>query len=81
MRVPTIHLNGTAKKDLVEALCNAVHAIHEAGKALAQTCPNGRDYYPQGPDAIYRAIEEHIERMSKLSIVAKELEAIAMEVV
>ena len=77
MMTPTIHLNGTSKESLTEALCEAVHAIHEAGRALAQTCPNGRDYYPQGNEAISTAMREHESRMDRLRAVVRELEEIA----
>lgn len=75
--IPTIHLNGTSREDLTEALREAVHAIHKAGRKLAATCPNGRDYYPQGAAAITVALAEHEDRMRKLREVASELEHIA----
>jgi hypothetical protein len=74
---PTIHLNGTAKGDLLEPLCEAMHAIRKARIALAATAPNGRDYYPQGPDAITDALAEHWARLKKLNEVLKELEVLA----
>ena len=80
LAIPTIHLNGTSKESLVESLCEAIHAIHEAGRALAQTCPNGRDYYPQGNTAIQWALDQHEARMNKLREVATELEQIAEKI-
>ncbi len=74
---PTVHLNGTSRDELVEALAMAIHSIHESGRALARTCPNGRDYYVQGPSAIGRALDQHEARMGKLREVAAELEQIA----
>jgi len=74
---PTIHMNGTSKKELLEALQTAYLAIGEAKKALAQTSPNGRDYYPSGPDAINKAQDEHFDRMARLISVQKELAEIA----
>jgi hypothetical protein len=75
--IPTIHLNGTPKDSLIDALCVAVNSLHQAGKDLAATAPNGRDYYPQGNGAINTAIDQHAARMQKLSDVIRELEVIA----
>lgn len=77
LHVPTIHLNGTSKDRLLEAIENAHAATLKAQEALAETAPNGRDYYPQGPDAIFKAQDEHKARMRKLVEVQMELEHIA----
>lgn len=79
LSVPTIHLNGTSKESLVRDLCAAHHALTEAGRKLAATCPNGRDYYVQdNPEAaIHKAMREHEARMAKLREVAHEIEQIA----
>jgi hypothetical protein len=74
MMIPTIHLNGTAKQDLMDALSDAYFAIGEAQRKLADTAPNGRDYYPQGGEAIYTATEEHRARWQKLEDVRRELD-------
>ena len=76
MMIPTIHLNGTSKESIVGDLCEANHAIHEAGRLLAKCYPNGRDYYTQGPEAIEAAMREHEGRMERLRSVANELLAI-----
>jgi hypothetical protein len=77
LAVPTIHLNGTAKSDLLEAYCEAIHALHQAGTAMAKTYPNGRDYYPQGATALNQAMDQHDDRMNRLRGIIKELEVIA----
>jgi hypothetical protein len=41
---------------------------------LAEATPNGRDYYPQGPDVLYKAIDEHRSRQQRLESVKKELQ-------
>jgi hypothetical protein len=46
--IPTIHLNGSSKKDLLDELRAAISSIDAAIDATRRTCPNGRDYYPQG---------------------------------
>lgn len=74
MTLPTIHLNGTSPERLVEALETAYDKLREAREALAETAPNGRDYYPQGPQALYAAQDEHLARDNKLQQVMAELE-------
>jgi hypothetical protein len=76
MKIPTVHLNGTAKSDLMDALSEAYHAILDAEAKLAACAPNGRDYYPQGFNVIYEAQDEHSARFRKLDDVAKEIDAL-----
>lgn len=77
MIFPTIHLNGTSKDSLLEALEEAHAAIREAQKKLSECAPNGRDYYPQGPGVIYKAQDEHRARQQKLEDVKIELQQLA----
>ena len=77
MRLPTIHINGTSAKQLLEDHCDAAHHVREALAALARCAPNGRDHYPQGPDAIQDAQREHMARADKLRAVLADLEKIA----
>jgi hypothetical protein len=49
---PTVHLNGTAREELFEQYLSAGHALQDALAAMAKASPNGRDYYPSGPDAL-----------------------------
>jgi hypothetical protein len=77
---PTVHLNGTSKESLLEGYCEAINALHEAGRKLAAAYPNGRDYYVQGPSATSAAMKEHEARMNKLREIITELEAIAEHV-
>lgn len=74
---PTIHHNGTSKRDLLEGYVNADAAIRKAMEAMAKTCPNGRDYYPQGPHAMGQAQREHEARMEALRDIAKQMVALA----
>lgn len=74
--LPTIHLNGTSLAALAEANDTAHHAVLDAIAKLAEAAPNGRDYYPQSPDALYEAQDEHYDRIKRLQSVAKELEQI-----
>jgi hypothetical protein len=56
--IPTIHLNGTSFTDLRDGYAAAYDAIEEAIEALAKAELNGRDFYPQGPEAYYQARKE-----------------------
>lgn len=74
--VPTIHLNGTPADRLSDAVDAALAALRTAIKAVAETAPNARDYYVQGPDAAHRAGREHEARMHRLADNVAELMAI-----
>ena len=80
MMLPTVHLNGTSKGELLQQLCDANSALSAALRALAEAAPNGRDYYPQGADAIGKAITEHTARLQAIKNVQKEILAIAEHV-
>lgn len=63
---PTVHMNGTSKRELVESYEKAAYAIAQAQDALSACSPNGRDYYPQGNDAISKAMAEFSQAMEHL---------------
>jgi hypothetical protein len=77
MQIPTIHINGTSRERLLEGLVAANDALLKAQQAVAETAPNARDYYPQGPDAIRAAEREHYSRLTRIINVRQELEEIA----
>lgn len=64
--VPTIHLNGTGATTLYKEYRAAYRAIDKAIDALCDTTLNGRDFYPQGADAFYRARDERQVAIEKL---------------
>ena len=64
--IPTIHLNGTGSKTLYAEYHAAYKAIGAAIDAMAATTCNGRDFYPQGSDAFYKARDERDEVLTKL---------------
>lgn len=80
LTVPTIHLNGTSKERLIEALCEASGKLNEAYAALKETAPNGRDYYVQGNTALINAIAEHSSRLRRIDDVRKELNQLAIAI-
>jgi len=78
MTLPTIHLNGTNARDLTQGYADAKAAVEDAIAAVCRACPNGRDYYVQGPAAMTAAQAEHWARLEKLKDVAHELELLAI---
>lgn len=74
--IPTIHLNGTSGRDLLDQHTDAMSAIADAIEKLPH--PNGRDYYPQGPRAIDEAIAQTRDWAQRLDGIRKEIEAVAM---
>lgn len=80
MQLPTIHLNGSNAENMLEDIKVAYRAVNAAIEALRQTCPNGRDYYPQGPSAINTAMDEYRARLGKLQEVLSDLETIGVHI-
>ena len=78
MIFPTIHLNGTSKRELYLAYYAAHNAVQDAIMALAQTTPHGRDYYPQGDQAYARASKEHRDRIAALKVILADLESLTL---
>ncbi len=80
MILPTVHLNGTSKAALLEQLENASNALNDAYAAMKQAAPNGRDYYPQGEDALARATAAHLDRLRRVDTVKDEIDDMAREI-
>ncbi len=76
--IPTIHLNGTGRKALLAEYSAAREAVEKAFDALAATTCNGRDFYPQGPEAYERARYERTEAFAHLEAVSNYLDAVLM---
>jgi hypothetical protein len=77
LTLPTVHLNGTSRQDLVDGYRHAYVAVGDAIRALARgAAPNARDYYVQGPDAYARAAREAASRVARLAAVQQELLAL-----
>jgi len=74
---PHIHMNGTSKDYLLDRLCDASQSLNAAFEALRQTSPNGRDYYPLGPDAMRIAQEQHEDRTRRLDAIKAEIDQMA----
>lgn len=80
MMKPTIHLNGTSKDELLRQISEAYDALGTAYDKLSEMAPNGRDYYPQGPDAFHKAQHEHLARVQQVSDIRKELFQLADQI-
>lgn len=74
MMIPTVHINGTGKKNLLQELEYAVSALVEAISEVSDITVHGRDYYVQGPEAYAQARIEMHERIAALEKVKRELE-------
>lgn len=80
MILPTIHTNGTSPEMLRRGYEDARLAVEAAIRAMHAIEFNGRDYYPQGPDAWKRASREHGLRLDALACVCSELETLETHV-
>jgi hypothetical protein len=78
--IPTVHLNGTKGRVLVDQLQNASEALHKALAALAEASPHGRDYYPQGESAFQTAAGAHADRLRAVQKVKDDCDAIALAI-
>jgi hypothetical protein len=66
MIIPTVHLNGTSKKELMRQVTDVFAAVETAIQAMHRAYPHGRDYYPQGTAAIGKAVKQHLDLVAKL---------------
>ena len=73
MRVPTMHLNGTSAQVLVDDAAAAVGDAERLLRQLYRIAPHGRDFYPQGPQALKEAAEEHRTLIEKVEMILAEL--------
>ena len=76
IQLPTVHMNGTSKAELLETLGEASEALEAAYRAVKQTGPNGRDYYLLGPGEMARALTEHESRLRMIDDLKAEIEAL-----
>jgi len=76
MRLPTVHINGTGQRMLIEGYEKAWWAIREAENVLRGIEFNPRDYYVDSPDAWPEAVKEIDERFAMLSKIRKDIETI-----
>lgn len=70
---PTIHLNGTSRESIKDALRAAHDAIEPAIRALQATAPHGRDYYTQPAGNFEKARAEHCARLDALTGIQQDM--------
>lgn len=73
MRFPTVHLNGTSKKELIEQYDKAIYDLNQAIQSLMAAAPHRRDYYPQGDFAFSEASQQFRAQVTSLCGVRDEL--------
>ena len=73
MMIPTVHLNGTGKQNLLKELEVAYAAVSTTIDVLRQVTVHGRDFYPQGDHAYPQARIEMDARLSALSAIQDDL--------
>ena len=75
LTLPTVHLNGTGRKMLTEGYQAAYAKLQETLRAFQAIEMNGRDYYPQGSGAYYKARTQRDVQIAHLCSVRDYLEA------
>lgn len=74
---PTVNLNGTARRELLEQYKDACTAIYAAQLALSRMAPHGRDYpvtTVQSGGGFDEAVKQHWRRYLALDLIRKEVE-------
>ena len=74
---PTIHLNGDSAENLYEGFLNAYHAMTAAITTLENMHPNGRNFYPQGDDALTLAVQQNLDRIRTAQTIRDDVLALA----
>jgi hypothetical protein len=80
MMKPSINVNGTSQKELMQSYIAAINALRVAEELLSKAAPNGRDYATLGDGAYIEARTEHNARCARIADTIKELEQIALHV-
>jgi len=78
LMVPTVHLNGTGRDELLAQITNAISAISDALDAMAKASPHPRDFYVQPADDMGNtawdiALAQHRLRTQKVTEVMNDL--------
>lgn len=77
---PTVNLNGTGARQLIEGYTETLWKLREARDALAQITPHGRDYQTVASTFMDVASRQHAHRMKMLNRISMEIEQIALAV-
>ncbi len=79
--LPTVHLNGTSRQELLQQFLAARTALRAARDAMCAAAPNGRDYYVQNTGAFSIARDQHTERLQRIEALIAEYETLAEGVI
>lgn len=71
--VPSVHMNGDTREELVRINRAAYLAATKLIDALYESAPNGRNYYVQGDDAMSKAMAQHRARVARAEGIKAEL--------
>jgi hypothetical protein len=71
--VPSVHMNGDTREELLRINRAAYDAATALIDALYEAAPNGRNFYPQGPDAMGKAVAQHHSRVNRAEGIKAEL--------
>jgi hypothetical protein len=74
--IPTVHLNGTSKDELVGQLRRAIITATALKEFMQEGMPHPRDYYVQGEGIDIRARMHQKVRILKVETIIDDLEAI-----
>lgn len=74
--IPVIHLNGTSRERLVDAVTTVLGHLREARLAMREMSPNGRDYYT-APGRMELAVDQHWRWMKEADELISELDEYA----
>ena len=78
--LPTIHMNGTPAKMLLEGYDNLEGALLAAKDAFGKVEFNARDYYPQGMEAWKAARDEWAELQTQLNAIREKVVAVMIHI-
>jgi hypothetical protein len=71
--IPSVHLNGDTRAELLRINRAAYDAAEKLIDALLEAGPNGRNFYVQGPDALGKALGQHVMRLGRAEGIKAEL--------
>ena len=76
LSIPTVHMNGTSKNELLDQLSSVYEALDNVLDVMRNASPNGRDYYTQEHGSFEKAVTEHRHRALKVYAVRDEVETL-----
>lgn len=78
--IPTVHWNGDTQQTLTDQNMAVYRAADKLLTALNEAGPNGRNFYPQGPQALWDAQVEHKARWEAVNKIKRDMEEIILAI-